>query len=40
MTETEQGELWGSRIEVYTTNPAEQPNPSKLEVEVSYRLAD
>jgi len=34
------GELWGGRVEVYTTNPAEEPDPSKLEVEVSYRLAD
>lgn len=34
------GDRWGSRLEVYTTNPAEEPDPTKWEVEVSYRLAD
>jgi effector-binding domain-containing protein len=34
------GERWGARLEIYITNPAEEPDPSKLEVEVSYRLAD
>jgi len=40
VTPSATGELWGARVEVYTTNPAEEPDPSKLEVEVSYRLAD
>jgi len=34
------GERWGARIETYTTNPAEEPDQSKWEVEISYRLAD
>jgi effector-binding domain-containing protein len=37
---SDSGERWGARIEIYTTNPAEEPDPAKFEVDVSYRLAD
>jgi len=40
VTRSADGEHWAGRIEVYTTNPAEESDPSKLEVEISYRLAD
>ena len=39
VTPSSSGDRWGARVEIYTTNPAEEPDPSKLEVEVSYRLA-
>jgi effector-binding domain-containing protein len=40
VTASATGEQWASRVEIYTTNPAEEPDPSKWEVEISYRLAD
>ncbi|HET6748231.1 MAG TPA: GyrI-like domain-containing protein [Actinomycetes bacterium] len=40
MTETPEGERWGCRLEVYKTDPAEQPDMSKWETELLFRLAD
>jgi effector-binding domain-containing protein len=40
MTETPEGQRWGCRLEVYKTDPAEQPDMSKWETELLFRLAD
>jgi effector-binding domain-containing protein len=37
---TEAGEKWGCRLESYLTNPAEQPDTSKWQTELAFRLAD
>lgn len=37
--ESERGDRWGSRLEIWHTNPAEQPDPSKWETELAFRLA-
>jgi effector-binding domain-containing protein len=34
------GNTWGSRLEVYLTNPEEEPNQANWQTEVTYRLAD
>jgi effector-binding domain-containing protein len=39
MSETEDGERWGCRLELYKTDPAEQPDLSKWEVELAFKLA-
>jgi effector-binding domain-containing protein len=40
VTDTPEGQRWGCRLEVYETNPAEQPDPSKWETVLLFRLAD
>jgi effector-binding domain-containing protein len=40
VTETEQGERWGCRLEHYLTDPAEQPDMNQWETELAFRLAD
>jgi effector-binding domain-containing protein len=40
MRETPEGELWGCRLEFYLTNPVDQPDMSKWEEELAFRLAD
>jgi effector-binding domain-containing protein len=40
MTETPEGQRWGCRLEVYKTDPAEQPEMGKWETELLFRLAD
>jgi effector-binding domain-containing protein len=40
MTETPEGQRWGCRLEVYETDPAEQPEMGKWETELLFRLAD
>jgi hypothetical protein len=40
LTPTPEGEVWGARLEVLRTNPAEQPDPHKWETAVLLRLAD
>jgi effector-binding domain-containing protein len=40
MNETPEGQRWGCRLEVYKTDPAEQPDMSKWETELLFRLAD
>ncbi|GAA0923108.1 GyrI-like domain-containing protein [Nonomuraea longicatena] len=34
------GEHWGSRLEIYKTDPEEQPDMTKWEVELQFRLRD
>lgn len=34
----EDGEHWGSRLEIYLTNPAEEPDPAKWETQLAFRL--
>lgn len=36
----EKGDAFGSRFEAYLTNPEEEPDPAKWEIEVAIRLAD
>ncbi|MFI6293171.1 GyrI-like domain-containing protein [Nonomuraea sp. NPDC050790] len=40
MTEEADGEHWGTRLEIYHTNPAEQPDMNKWEIELQFRLKD
>jgi effector-binding domain-containing protein len=40
MSETDAGQRWGCRLEVYKTDPRVEPDPSKWEVELAFRLAD
>lgn len=40
VTETDAGEKWGCRIEFYLTDPAEQPDLSKWQTQLAFRLAD
>lgn len=39
-TETDAGDRWGSRLEIYWTDPAEEPNMNNWETEPAFRLAD
>jgi hypothetical protein len=34
------GDRWGCRLEVFKTNPAEEPDMSRFEAELVFRLAD
>lgn len=34
--DTPEGQAWGGRVEHYLTNPAEEPDPAKWEVDVAY----
>ncbi len=40
MTVGDDGEHWGARLENYLTDPAEQPDMTKWETELAFRLAD
>ncbi|WP_157252339.1 GyrI-like domain-containing protein [Nonomuraea typhae] len=40
MSEEADGEHWGSRLEIYHTNPAEEPDMNKWEIELQFRLKD
>lgn len=40
VTPTPEGEVWGCRLEIMMTNPAEQPDMHKWETVLSFRLAD
>lgn len=40
MRETDRGDAFDSRIEVYLTDPSTEPDPEKWETEVTYLLAD
>jgi effector-binding domain-containing protein len=40
ISETDAGERWGCRLELYLTNPAEQPDASKWQTQLAFRLAD
>jgi effector-binding domain-containing protein len=39
MAETEDGEQWAARLEIYQTDPAEEPDMTKWETELAFRLA-
>ena len=36
----EDGERWGSRLEIYLTDPAQEPDMSKWVTQLAIRLAD
>ena len=36
VTDTAEGQAWRSRVEHYLTNPAQEPDPAKWEVDVAY----
>ena len=40
MRETAEGERWGSRLELYETDPDAEPDPGQWRTEVTYRLAE
>lgn len=40
VTPTDEGESWGCRLEFYLTDPAEQPDLSKWQTQLAFRLAD
>jgi hypothetical protein len=40
VSQTDAGEKWGCRLEFYLTDPAEQPDTSKWQTELAFRLAD
>ena len=40
MTVDERGEHWGSRLEIYLTDPGQEPDLSKWETQLAFRLAD
>lgn len=39
VTRTEAGVKWGCRVEFYLTNPAEQPDASRWQTQLAFRLA-
>ena len=40
MSPGDDGEVWGSRLELYLTDPAEEPDMSKWVTQLAFRLAD
>jgi DNA gyrase inhibitor GyrI len=40
MAPSPEGEVWGCRLEILKTNPAEEPDITKWETELAFRLAD
>lgn len=40
MSPGEDGEQWGSRLEIYLTDPGEEPDMSKWVTQLAFRLAD
>jgi effector-binding domain-containing protein len=40
MSPDEAGERWGSRLEIYLTDPSKEPDMSKWETQLAFRLAD
>jgi effector-binding domain-containing protein len=36
----EAGDRWGSRLEIYLTDPSQEPDVSKWETQLAFRLAD
>jgi effector-binding domain-containing protein len=39
VTETAAGERWGGRLEIYETDPAQEPDMDKWETKLAFRLA-
>ncbi len=40
MEDSADGQRWGSRLEIYLTDPGQQPDMSKWETQLAFRLAD
>jgi effector-binding domain-containing protein len=40
ITHTDESELWGCRLEVYNSDPHEEPDPDNWETDLVFRLAD
>jgi effector-binding domain-containing protein len=40
MSPSAEGERWGCRLEIYLTDPREEPDMSKWETQLAFRLAD
>ena len=40
MTQTDRGERWGGRLEIYHSDPREEPDMSKWVTQLAFRLAD
>jgi effector-binding domain-containing protein len=40
MSPGEAGERWGSRLEIYLTDPSQEPDMSKWQTELEFKLAD
>ncbi|MEH1122934.1 GyrI-like domain-containing protein [Micromonospora sp. CPCC 206061] len=40
VTDTDAGQRWGCRLEIYHTNPLEEPDMNRWECELAFRLAD
>ncbi|MGH3258019.1 MAG: GyrI-like domain-containing protein [Streptosporangiaceae bacterium] len=40
MPPDEKGDRWGSRLEIYLTDPSEEPDMSKWATQLAFRLAD
>jgi effector-binding domain-containing protein len=40
MSPDQDGERWGSRLEIYLTDPSQEPDMSKWVTELAFRLAD
>ena len=38
--ESPEGDLWGCRLEIYLTDPADEPDLAKWETDLAFRLAD
>ena len=39
LTRTDQGDRWGARLEIYETDPAQEPDMSQWQTELAFRLA-
>ena len=40
MTPADGGERWGARLEIYLTDPEQEPDMSKWHTQLAFRLAD
>jgi hypothetical protein len=40
MSPSPEGERWGCRLEIYLTDPRDQPDMNKWETRLAFRLAD
>jgi effector-binding domain-containing protein len=40
VSQTDAGERWGGRLEIFLTDPAKQPDMDKWETQLAFRLAD
>jgi hypothetical protein len=40
MSQSPEGERWGARLEIFLTNPQDEPDMSKWETQLAFRLAD